>query len=142
MIISVVGKEFPVEVIPMIDAAKKSIEIVVFDWRWYPNDPGSAAQLFNQAILRAAKRGVEVKAVTNFTEICTVLAKSGVIAKKLSEKKLVHVKLMIIDGVYCILGSHNYTQNAFSMNYEVSVIFDDLFVIQRMREFFCNLFFK
>jgi phosphatidylserine/phosphatidylglycerophosphate/cardiolipin synthase-like enzyme len=52
------GRQYPQEVIPLINSAKNSIKIIVFDWRWYSRDPGSSCQLFNQAILSDAKRGV------------------------------------------------------------------------------------
>ncbi len=54
---TIIGKEFPQKVIPLIEQAKTSIDIVVFDWRWYPQDPGASVQLFNQAIVRAVRRG-------------------------------------------------------------------------------------
>jgi len=37
------GREYPVKVIPLIEQSVKSIKIIVFDWRWYPQMPG---QLF------------------------------------------------------------------------------------------------
>jgi len=142
MVDLILGKEFTDKVIPFIDQAKKSVHIVVFDWRWYPNDVGSPAQLFNQSIVRASKRGVEVLAVTNFDSIAKTLARCGVIAKKLAEPALVHVKLMLIDGKIAILGSHNYTQNAFCLNYEVSAIIDDVPTTERLQEYFRNIWAK
>lgn len=118
----IIGKEFPKKVIPLIDAAKRSIDIIVFDWRWYANDPGASVQLFNQAIVRAAKRGVRVRAVVNSDVILSTLLSVGILAKRVNIKNLLHVKLMIIDDEVVILGSHNYTQSAFNVNLELSVI--------------------
>jgi len=136
----IIGKEFPEKVIPLIDEAKNSIDIVVFDWRWYPNDPGSSAQLFNQALVRAARRGVKIRAIANNDEIINILKSVGIEAKKLISKKLLHCKLMIIDDETIITGSHNYTQNAFQMNLELSVILKVGDEVKRFLDFFNNLY--
>lgn len=116
------GREYPAKVIPLIEQAKGSIDIIVFDWRWYPQDPGASVQLFNQAIIRAARRGVRIRAITNNDEINKILIEAGVSAKRIQTKKLMHCKLMVIDERIVITGSHNYTQSAFQMNLEYSVI--------------------
>jgi len=123
---AIIGKEFPKKVIPLIDAAKKSIDIIVFDWRWYAQDPGASVQIFNQAVVRAAKRGIRVRAVVNSDVILNTLLSCGILAKRVKFKNLLHVKLMIIDDEVVILGSHNYTQSAFNVNLELSVILADV----------------
>lgn len=133
----IIGKDFSKKVIPLIEQAKNSINIVVFDWRWYFNDPGCPAQLFNQSLLRASRRGVKVQAVVNGGEIIKTLNDLGIASKGIAMKSLVHAKLMIIDNLIVVLGSHNYTQNAFTVNQEISVILD---VSQNPDEFY--QFFK
>jgi len=137
---AIIGKEFPNKVIPLIDSAKHSIDIIVFDWRWYPQNPGSPVQLFNQALVRAVRRGVKVRAIANNIEIISTLKNVGVQAKKLVTPRLVHVKMMIIDGQKVILGSHNYTESAFQMNYELSVLLDEVEPDNQFLEFFNNLY--
>lgn len=137
---TIIGKEFHTKVIPLIDNAKQEIKVMVFDWRWYPQDAGSPAQLFNQAVVRAQKRGVKVKVITNVYEVLEILRNQGCAVKKLLSSKLMHAKLMIIDNSVVIIGSHNYTQNAFTVNYELSVILKqaelDTAELARMNEFF------
>jgi len=137
---TIIGKEFPQKVIPLIENAKKTIDIIVFDWRWYPQDPGSQVQLFNQAIVRAARRGVKVRVIANNDEIVRVLKQIGCEARRILTKKLVHCKIMIIDNETVIIGSHNYTQSAFQMNLELSVILDNLENAADFSNFFQNLF--
>jgi len=117
-----IGKQFPERVTNLIHLAKSSIKIVVYDWRWYSNDPGNAVQVFNQAILRAVKRGVKVEAIANNDAIVSILKENGVFAKKIFTSGIMHAKLMIIDDDTVIIGSHNYTHNAFVLNQELSVI--------------------
>lgn len=137
---TIIGKEFPKKVIPLIDNAVNSIDIIVFAWCWYPQDPGAPAQLFNQAILRARRRGVKIRVIANYDEIINILKNEGCQVKKLLTKNLVHCKVMIIDDKTVIVGSHNYTVSAFQTNLELSVIFDDPLAIDQCLVFFNNLF--
>jgi len=135
----IVGKNFPIILIPLIDSAKKSIKIVVYDWRWYVNDPGNVVQLFNQAIVRAVRRGVKIQAIANNDFIIAVLNENGIIAKKLSVHGLVHAKILIIDDNFVVIGSHNYTHSAFVVNKEISVAFWDIPNIADYNSFFDSL---
>jgi phosphatidylserine/phosphatidylglycerophosphate/cardiolipin synthase-like enzyme len=133
------GREYPAKVIPLIEKAVSSIDIVVFDWRWYPQDPGAVCQLFNQSIIRAARRKVKIRVIANNDQIVEVLRREGCEAKRLKTTKLVHCKLMVIDNQIIITGSHNYTQSAFQMNLELSVVASDCFPVDRFLAFFNNL---
>jgi phosphatidylserine/phosphatidylglycerophosphate/cardiolipin synthase-like enzyme len=135
----IVGKDFPSKVIPLIELAKKTIQTVVYDWRWYPNDPGNAVQLFNQAIVRAVKRGVKVEAISNYDNVVSILNANGIDAKKITVQGLVHAKLMIIDDNIVVMGSHNYTHNAFVLNKEISVVLTDTENIKDFKTFFESL---
>lgn len=136
---TIIGSQFPKKVIPIIQSAKISIKTIVFDWRWYANDPGNCVQAFNQEIVQAVKRGVKVQAIVNNADILTTLQSIGVNAKKLHIKGIVHAKLMIIDNKTVILGSHNYTHNAFVVNHELSVIIKDCENIENFNIFFNSL---
>lgn len=137
---AIIGKQFPQVVIPLIDKAQKSIWIVVYDWRWYPNDPGHSVQLFNQAIIRAVRRGVKVSAVVNHKNILSVLRTNGIEAVILATKNIVHAKLMIIDDDILIIGSHNYTHSAFTHNLEISAVLPGCSAMPEFRKFFTDLF--
>jgi len=137
---TIIGKQFPEKVIPLINAAKSSIDIIVFDWRWYPQDPGASVQLFNQAIVRAVRRGVKVRVIANNDQIINILNEQGCQAKRLISKNLVHAKMMILDNEKVVIGSHNYTQSAFQMNYEISVILEKPENISDYFSFFNNLY--
>jgi len=137
---AIIGKQFPKKVIPLIDSAKNSIKIVVFDWRWYPQDPANPVQPFNQALVRAVRRGVKVQAVANNDEIVKTLNDCGVVAKRLTSKNLLHCKLMVIDDKIVVIGSHNYTQSAFTTNFELSVIVETEEIDIKIDNFFNTLF--
>lgn len=132
MIKFLIGDQFPKNVIPVIDSAKKSIQIIVYEWRWYPENPTKSIQVFNQAIIRAKNRGVKVEVVANSEKIANILNNLGIKAKKLITKKIIHSKIMIVDEKHVIIGSHNYTQNAFSSNYEISAYIEDASNIEEL----------
>lgn len=134
------GREYPQKVIPLIEQAVKSIKIIVFDWRWYPQMPGATVQIFNQAIIRAARRGVKITAITNNDQINNVLKDNKIRAKRIKTKKLMHCKLMIIDELTVITGSHNYTQSGFDHNIELSVIIKHSTPDEKVNNYFDRLY--
>jgi len=136
---TIIGKEFVNKVIPLIKEAKKSIDIIVYDWRWYPNQIGSAVQRFNNEIVNSKKRGKKIRVITDSFNLVNILKPLNFEIKKNVSKKTLHTKLMIIDSKTAILGSHNYTMNAFTINYEVSVIIQDEEVVKRLKTYFENI---
>lgn len=136
----IISKDFPKVVIPLIDSAIDTIDVIVFDWRFYPNDIASPVSLFNQAIARACSRGVKVRCLVQNDGVVDKLKTLGCKAKKLNSKKILHTKLLIVDKCRIIIGSHNYTQHAFTSNEEASI-----FVVMKDRDnglvqYFDNLF--
>ena len=122
--VAIIAAQYPKVVIPLIDSAEESIRVIVFDWRFYPTQPGNPVSLFNQAIARAAKRGVEVRALVNSQQVVEALKDIKCVGKLLHSKKLLHTKMIIVDDVKVVLGSHNLTQNAFTFNHEASVLLE------------------
>lgn len=135
-----IGEQFPNKVIPLINEAKKSIQIIVFEWIWYPNNNTKSIQLFNQSIVRAKNRGVNIEVVANSMPIVKVLNELNIKARKLSTRKLIHSKVMIIDKKDVVIGSHNYTQNAFTSNFEVSVYMKEVENIKTLLTHFNYLY--
>lgn len=136
----IISKDFPHVAIGLIDSAKHYIDIVVFDWRFYKNDPGSAVSLFNQAIARACSRGVKVRCLVQNAGIVDRLKELGCDARMLNSHKILHTKLLIIDKVGIIIGSHNYTQHAFTSNHEASIYLVLKDVNNGLVQYFDNLF--
>lgn len=118
---AIIAQRFPQIVIPMIEAARASIRVIVFDWRWYPSSEGSAVSKFNAAIAAAAKRGVDVRCLVNNDGVAARLASAGCKARRLHSKRMLHTKMLLIDDVKLVIGSHNYTQHGFALNEEASV---------------------
>ena len=137
---TLIGADYPKQVIPLIDEAKHSIDVVTYDWRWYANKPAHATQQFNMALVRATRRGVKVRAVVNVAKQAVLLKNFGIDARTLRDKRLLHAKLLIVDRTKVIIGSHNLTSNAFYRNLECSVVADIPENDNRLLRFFENLY--
>jgi len=137
---TIIGSNFPKEVKPLIENAKKSIDVIVFDWRWYSNDPSNPVQLFNQCFVRAVRRGVRVRALVNSMAIVDILRGVDIQAKCPAIEGLVHSKMIVIDGKDLVIGSHNFTQHAFTSNLEISTYMPDYPDVDKLLELFNNLY--
>jgi len=136
-----IGREFPKKVIPLLDNAKESVYIIVYEWRWYPDQIGTQIQIFNNSIVRAKNRGLDIKAVVWDKIISNKLNELNIQNKYIHDSRLLHAKLMIIDGQIAILGSHNYTKTAFDFNFENSVIIHDEKTAMEFTKFFETFFY-
>ena len=130
---SAIASQYPKAVVPLIDAAALSIDILMYLWKWYGHESAGGVQKLNLALVAAARRGVKVRALLNqetmghpITKIngrtANLLQRYGVEVKFAPHGQVTHVKTMIIDDRILILGSHNYSKAAFSRNQEASII--------------------
>ena len=135
----IIGKEFAQKVIPLINQSKKTIDIVIFDWKWYADQIGAPIQRFNNSIIEAARRKKRIRVIANTRYTLEILKKHQIQTMEWRSRKNLHTKLLILDNQIAVIGSHNYTMNAFSLNYEVSVIINDEKAVKRLTEYFQNL---
>jgi phosphatidylserine/phosphatidylglycerophosphate/cardiolipin synthase-like enzyme len=138
----IIGREYPQILTPLIEQTQHSIDILVYDWRWYANEPNSNVQKFNNAILQASKRGVKVRALVNNNILPTILQLENLSVKRVGTKSMMHVKMIILDQKKIVIGSHNFSKNAFEFNHEVSLLVEDEETISRCRKYFdvlCHL---
>ena len=136
----IIGNEFCDKVIPLINNAKNEIDILVYEWNFYPNQPGSAPQKFNQAIIKAQSKGVRIKAMLGRSSISTIQKQNELQILTPAIKTNIHAKLMIIDDKLAILGSHNYSYSAFTTNMEISLLIDDESAILRLKKLFNTIY--
>lgn len=134
-----VGKQYPKELISRIDSAKKNIFIFMYDWRWYKNDFACEMSLINQSLVRAVRRGVQVNAILNSSEVLETLQSLGINAKKFNNKQLMHAKAVVIDEWVSIVGSHNFSESAMGLNLEISQISEDEYTAKKIITYFLSL---
>jgi len=137
---AIIGAEYPKVLSDFFDGAKLNIDILMYDWRWYENQPAHPVQQLNIALVRAVQRGVHVRAVLNTADLLPVLEKVGVRARVLKDRRTLHSKMVLIDGKILVLGSHNLTRNAFGSNIEASLAVEIPESEGRFAQFFDNLY--
>lgn len=138
--IPIISKQFSPVLCRLIDQAEHSIDIIVYDWRFYKHDPASAVSLFNASLVRAKTRGVAIRCIVNSANLAALLTDLGFYAKCLPTERILHAKLMIIDGNKIVIGSHNYSQHAFTSNHEASVFFTLSETENQFTKYFNNLY--
>lgn len=134
-----IGKEFADATIAYIENAQRSIEIIAYDWRWYPSQIGSKIQKLNTALILASKRGVLVRALTNTHEAVSALQHQAIDVHIWENPRTLHTKLILIDNYVAILGSHNLTMNALELNQEVSIVVEDKGAIAKLKNYWDQL---
>ena len=130
----------------LILKANKSIYVAIYVIKYdvkEPNDPVN--QLLN-ALVDARKRGLDVKVLVDdptlrsYPDTISYL-KNNSVEIKLDEKKGVtsHMKIVIIDDTYLVVGSHNWTESALSYNHEYSVLIVSRYHAEAAEKYFLNL---
>jgi phosphatidylserine/phosphatidylglycerophosphate/cardiolipin synthase-like enzyme len=117
----------------MIQEAKVSIQVMMFEMRYYDEHPNTPSNVLIKELIDAKKRGVKVEAILEVREDEDRTTKSNrVTGKMLSEGgveviydplfKTTHAKLMVVDSHLTLLGSTNWTYYALTDNNEASVL--------------------
>lgn len=134
-----IGPKFVPGVVPLIKDAKRTIDIIIFDWRLYLGQKNHPVTLLTAALAQAVARGVHVRVLGSNALTRAQLQGMGLKCRALYAEKLVHAKVMCIDGCIAIIGSHNYTQSAFARNLEVSIVVDLGGAAVQFQSYFNNL---
>lgn len=130
---AIIGSEYPKKTIPLIKEAKHKINIIMYEWKWYTHEKAGGMEDFNLAMLDRLRNGVEVKILLNIETVNHPLTKinlrtAGYLEQRGAKIKYgqvgtaTHAKIIIIDDIKAIIGSHNLTKGAFTRNQECSVL--------------------
>jgi len=117
----------------MIQEAKHSIQVMMFEMGYYDRNPNTPSNLLIKELINAKKRGVKVEVVLEVREgedrtakrnrhTGKILSDGGVEVIYDSLSKTTHAKLMVVDGQLSLLGSTNWTYYALTNNNETSVL--------------------
>jgi phosphatidylserine/phosphatidylglycerophosphate/cardiolipin synthase-like enzyme len=117
-----------------IEGAKSDIVICAYLFKTLEGARGYPEQIL-RSLSAAVKRGVRVRAVMELSqESGDLLRTNSATAMRLKEAgikvcpdpqdRVTHAKLVVIDGRYLLVGSHNLTQSALRYNHEASVWID------------------
>ena len=82
---------------------------------------------------------ISVQACVNSNAIASPLKENNIDVKIPISKNLIHTKFIIIDDKILVMGSHNFSQSAFTTNFETSMIIDDVSQIAEFVTFFNSI---
>lgn len=138
------------EVIPLINNAKTNIDVMMYQWGYYPHAGGGVIQKLNYAIKSAIIRGVAVRVLLHLggpsdnlrrvnSNVANLLRSWGAQVKFCGSSGVLHAKSVIIDKTFAIVGSHNFSKRSMGGNIEVSVLLEGSGDIRPLQEFFDTL---
>ncbi|MEW6593996.1 MAG: phospholipase D-like domain-containing protein [Thermodesulfobacteriota bacterium] len=139
---------FPV-LLQYIKEASRRIELAMFLFKTTASPENRPAQLA-QALINARQRGVQVEVLLENSgydeglnrenEKVAALLRKNLIAVRLDQPETTtHTKLVVIDGRYVFLGSHNLTQAALKHNHEVSLLIDSAALARELTDYLAQI---
>jgi len=131
----------------MIQEAKTSIQVTMFEMGYYDRYSNTPSNLLIQELVNAKKRGVKVEVILDVREgedrttkrnrqTGKILSDGGVEVVFDPLFKTTHAKLMIVDGQLTLLGSTNWTYYALTNNNEVSVLIRSKEMAKALMDYF------
>jgi cardiolipin synthase len=131
----------------MIQEAKLSIQVMMFEMGYYDRNPNTPSNLLIKGLINAKKRGVKVEVMLEVREgedrtakrnrhTGKILSEGGVAVIYDSLFKTTHAKFMVVDGKLSLLGSTNWTYSALTNNNEVSVLIRSKEVARALTDYF------
>ena len=145
-----IASDYPKVVMPLVEQATTSIDILMYEWKWYGHESAGGVQKLSLAICAAAHRGVRVRIILNVESMGHAITKINTKTRGFLERAgcevkwgqvgvATHAKMMVLDDQILVLGSHNYSKGAFSRNQEASIIVEGREEIAAYRQYFNDL---
>ena len=131
----------------VISGAEKSVDVVLYQSRFYIRYPNSKSNVLITDLADASNRGVKVRAVLELAawnienseqnrDVWALLKDSGVEVYFDPIDRTSHSKLIIVDGKYVVVGSSNWSYYSLDQNYEANVVISSKRIADRFEEFF------
>jgi phosphatidylserine/phosphatidylglycerophosphate/cardiolipin synthase-like enzyme len=131
----------------MIQEAKASIHVMMFEMGYYDRYPNTPSNLLIKELIEARKRGVKVEVILEVREGADrtaernrntgkILSKGGVEVIYDPLSKTTHAKVMIVDSLLTLLGSTNWTYYALTNNHEVSALIRSKEMAKQLIDYF------
>lgn len=141
-------EKYIVAVSRLIASANKSVHVVMYVAKYDPKQSAEKdpANMLLELLASAKRKGLDVRVVVDdvtkqsYPETIEFL-KSRNVPVRLDPKAGVttHAKVVIVDGEWVVIGSHNWTQSALSSNREYSVLVRSSEIATKVEEYFEEL---
>ncbi|MDI6763172.1 MAG: phospholipase D-like domain-containing protein [Thermodesulfobacteriota bacterium] len=131
----------------MIQEAKSSIRVMMYEMVYYNKHPNSPSNILIRELIDAKKRGVKVEVILEVREGEDRTTKNNRLSGKILSEggveviydlllKTTHAKLMVVDMEVILLGSANWTFAGLTKNHEVSVLIRSKEVAKELIDYF------
>lgn len=131
----------------MIQEAKSSIRVMMFEMGYYEKYPNSPSNLLIKELVEARKRGVRVEVILETREgedrttkrnrqVGKILSDGGVEVTYDPLFKTMHAKTLVADEQWCLVGSTNWVFTSLTSNNEVSVLIKSKEVARALTDYF------
>ncbi len=149
--VAVINKrDYVPNVIQLFDNAEKTIHAVIYQTRYYEGYPDGTNRQMYKAMFRAVERGVEVSVIADQSswntsstlkneEFGKFMEENGVNVFYEPADKTTHSKIIIVDSLYTVVGSTNWSFYALEKNDESAVIVKSALLASDYEDFFYNL---
>lgn len=134
----------------LIAGARSGVDLVMFS-AVLPDDAGAThpVRLMLEAVIERHRAGIPVRVVLDqgappgrdrpSAHAFRVLAEAGVAVRWDEDERTTHIKALVVDRRWCVLGSHNWTFSALRRNREQSLLVDDPALAARLGGEFARL---
>lgn len=130
----------------LISHANKSVYVAIYVIKYDIKEPDDPVNQLLHALVDAHDRGLDVKVLVDdptlksYPDTISYL-KNNSIEVRLDKSKGVtsHMKIVIVDDKYLVVGSHNWTESALSYNHEYSVLIVSKYFSRDAKEYFASL---
>jgi competence ComEA-like helix-hairpin-helix protein len=132
-----------------IHNAQHRIDIGMYIFKVGTSDSNGPRQIMNE-LIRARKRGVKVSVVlenSSYSDslnedngrVARILGKNHITVKFDSLKRTTHTKIVLIDGRFAFIGSHNFTHSALTQNNEITLLLDNPRVARDIQQYLTKI---
>lgn len=141
------GSTFIQKLINSILSAKYSIDVIQYQWNFYPARQETEIQKLNRTLIGRVHAGIKCRVLLNQEgseghlrainmKASRYLGDVGVVVKFGRSSPICHSKLWIFDDDSVILGSHNLSNRSVTVNVETSILVKSRIVTQEYRRYF------
>jgi phosphatidylserine/phosphatidylglycerophosphate/cardiolipin synthase-like enzyme len=141
------GQAYIDTLIETVANVKSSLDIIQYQWNFYVGQPKSHIQELNRTVLAKADSGVKMRVLLNKEgreqQLMVInmsakryLEEAGILVKFGHTFPITHAKLWIFDDEAVILGSHNLSNRAVTVNNECSALIKSREVAVEFKRYF------
>ena len=135
--------------INFIQTAKYRIDIGMYIFKVGKSEANGPRRVMAE-LIRARKRGVKVNVTLEKSsynnslnddnkQVAKILRRNKITVKLDSKKRTTHTKIVIIDGRFGFIGSHNFTHSALTKNNEITLLLDNPRVVGDISRYLNNI---